>query len=76
MNKGASSCVFCRRGSCRAYKTRKNWHMLGDFLHIQPCIEKSAQCAKMTTGITGQKTCILRTDEKYHVTWHHWAGKR
>jgi hypothetical protein len=33
------------------------------------------QCAKMTTGITGQKTCILRTDEKYDATWHHWAGK-
>jgi hypothetical protein len=29
----------------------------------------------MTTGITGQKTCILRTDEKYDATWHHWAGK-
>jgi hypothetical protein len=22
-------------------------------------------------GITGQKTCILRTDEKYGPTWHH-----
>jgi hypothetical protein len=29
----------------------------------------------MTTGINGQKTCILRTDEKYDATWHHWAGK-
>jgi hypothetical protein len=29
----------------------------------------------MTTGITGKKTCILRTDEKYDATWHHWAGK-
>jgi hypothetical protein len=26
-------------------------------------------------GITGKKTCILRTDEKYDATWHHWAGK-
>jgi hypothetical protein len=32
MNKGASSCVFCRRGCRCAYKTRKNWHMLGDFI--------------------------------------------
>jgi hypothetical protein len=29
----------------------------------------------MITGISGQKTCILRTDEKYYATWHHWAGK-
>jgi hypothetical protein len=29
----------------------------------------------MTTGINGQKTCILRTDEKYDANWHHWAGK-
>jgi hypothetical protein len=29
----------------------------------------------MTTGISGQKTCILRIDEKYDATWHHWAGK-
>ena len=35
-----------------------------------------AQCAKMTTAITGQKTCVLRTDEKYDAKWHHWAGKR
>jgi hypothetical protein len=27
----------------------------------------------MTTGINGQMTCILRTDEKYEATWHHWA---
>jgi hypothetical protein len=31
MNKGASSCVFCRHGSHRAYKTCKNWHVLGEF---------------------------------------------
>jgi hypothetical protein len=36
---------------------------------------RSAQCAKMTTGITGQKTCILRTDENSDTQWHHWAGK-
>jgi hypothetical protein len=24
MNKGASSCVFCRRGGCRPYKTSKS----------------------------------------------------
>jgi hypothetical protein len=35
----------------------------------------SAQCAKLNTGVTGQKTCILRTDEMYDATWHHWAGK-
>jgi hypothetical protein len=29
----------------------------------------------MTTGITGQKICTLRRDEKCDVTWHHWAGK-
>jgi hypothetical protein len=29
----------------------------------------------MSSGIGGQKTCILRTDEKYDATWHHWAGK-
>jgi hypothetical protein len=29
----------------------------------------------VTTGITGQKTSKLRTDEKYDATWHHWAGK-
>jgi hypothetical protein len=29
----------------------------------------------MTTGITGQKTCTLRTDENYDATWHQWAGK-
>jgi hypothetical protein len=28
----------------------------------------------MTNGINGQKTCILRTDEKYDATLHHWAG--
>jgi hypothetical protein len=22
-----------------------------------------------------QKTCILRTDDKYDATWHHCAGK-
>jgi hypothetical protein len=29
----------------------------------------------MTTGIIGQKTCILRTHEKYDATWHHGDGK-
>jgi hypothetical protein len=29
----------------------------------------------MAIGITGQETCILRTDEKYDSTWHHWAGR-
>jgi hypothetical protein len=38
-------------------------------------VEKSEQCAKMTTGINGQKTSTLRTDEKYDATWHHWAGE-
>jgi hypothetical protein len=51
----------------------------GIFVHmldgVQPCVEKSAQFAKITTGITRQKTCILRTDEEYKATWHHWAGK-
>jgi hypothetical protein len=27
MNKGASSCVFCRRGGCRAYKTLHLWYL-------------------------------------------------
>jgi hypothetical protein len=26
MNNGAGSCVFCKRGSRRAHKTRMNWH--------------------------------------------------
>jgi hypothetical protein len=29
----------------------------------------------MATGINGQKTYVLRADEKYDATWHHWAGK-
>jgi len=29
----------------------------------------------MTTGANGQKTCILRTDEKHDAIWHHGAGK-
>ena len=66
-------------GTCRrAYKTCKNcplcsyvgWHQ-----HSQPNAEKSAQCAKMTTGANGQKACILRTDEKHDAIWHHGAGK-
>ena len=46
------------------------WHQ-----HGQPSAEKAQQCAKMTAAVTGQKTCILRTDEKYDAIWHHWAGK-
>jgi hypothetical protein len=68
MNKGASSCVFCRPGNRRSHKTRKNWHLSSYYVHwvtlaIQLCVEKSAQCDKMTTGTTGLKTCVLRTDE-------------
>jgi len=29
----------------------------------------------MTTGGTGQKACILRTDEEHDAIWHHGAGK-
>jgi hypothetical protein len=29
----------------------------------------------MTTEISGQKTCILRADEKYDATWYRWAGR-
>jgi hypothetical protein len=29
----------------------------------------------MTTGIIGQKICILRTDENCDATWRHLAGK-
>jgi len=29
----------------------------------------------MTTGASGQKACILRTDEKRDAIWHHGAGK-
>jgi hypothetical protein len=42
---------------------------------MQPCVEKSAQCVKMSTGINGQETCILRTDEMYDAKGHNWAGK-
>jgi hypothetical protein len=59
MKKGAGFCVFCRCSGCHVYKTRKNWHLcsyVGRLYHIQPGIEKSVQCAKMTTGITRQKT--------------------
>jgi hypothetical protein len=38
-------------------------------------VEKSVQLAKMNTGITGQKTRILKTDENSDATWHHWAEK-
>jgi hypothetical protein len=36
---------------------------------------QKSQRSVLTTGITGQKTCIFRTDEKYDATWHHFAGK-
>ena len=66
-------------GTCRrAYKTCKNWPLcsyVGWHQHSQPKAEKSAQCAKMTTGANGQKACILRTDEKHDDIWHHGAGK-
>ena len=66
-------------GTCRrAYKPRKNWSLcsyVGWHQHSQPNSEKSAQCAKMTTGANGQKACILRTDEKHDAIWHHGAGK-
>ena len=29
----------------------------------------------MTSGASGQKECILRTDEKHDAIWHHVAGK-
>jgi len=64
--------------SRRAYKTCKNWPLcsyVGWHQHSQPNTEKSAQCAKMTTGANGQKACILRTDEKHDAIWHHGAGK-
>ena len=66
-------------GTChRAYKTCKNWPLcsyVGCHQHSQPNTEKSAQCAKMTTGANGQKACIIRTDEKHDAIWHHGAGK-
>ena len=66
-------------GTChRAYKTCKNWPLcsyVGWHQHSQPNAEKSAQCAKMSTGANGQKACILRTDEKHDAIWHHGAGK-
>jgi len=66
-------------GTCRpAYKTCKNWPLcsyVGWHQHSQPNAEKSAQCAKMTTGANGLKACILRTDEKHDAIWHHGAGK-
>jgi hypothetical protein len=66
-------------GTCRRpYKTRKNWPLcsyVGWHQHSQPCAEKSAQCAKMSIAVTGQKTCILRKDEKCDATRRHWAGK-
>ena len=66
-------------GTCRrAYKTCKNWPLcsyVGWHQHSQPNTEKSAQCAKMTTGAIGQKAFILRTDEKHDAIWHHGAGK-
>jgi hypothetical protein len=64
--------LFCAR--LYMLKSPNNWHLcsyVGWLWHIQPCVEKSAQCAKMTTGINGQKTCILRTDEKQ--VWCHMA---
>ena len=46
-------------GTCRqAYKTCKNWPLcsyVGWCQHSQPNAEKSAQCAKMTTGATGKR---------------------
>jgi len=66
--------VTCRR----AYKTCKNWPLcsyVGWHQHSQPNAQKSAQCAKMTTGANGQKACILRTDEKHDAIWHHGTGK-
>jgi hypothetical protein len=42
----------------------------GVTLAYKACVERSAQFAKMTTGITGQKTCILRINEKYDAIWH------
>jgi len=66
-------------GTCRrAYKTCKNWPLcsyVGWHQHSQPNAEKSAQCAKMTTGANGKKACILRTDEMHDAIWHHGAGK-
>ena len=63
-------------GTCRhAYKTCKNWPLCsygGWHQHSQPNAEKSAQCAKMTTGTNGQKACILKNRWK---AWCHMASR-
>jgi len=62
----ATNTTHHRHRHSHRHKTRKNWPLCsyaGWHQHCQPSAGKSAQCAKMTTAITGQKTCMLRTDE-------------
>jgi hypothetical protein len=70
MNEGASSCVFCRRGGCRAYKTRKNsWNHWAKDMHIKDRWKVWRHMASLGWKGLKMRKGLNRLHEKLSLRW-------